>query len=66
MRFCTSLGTDIDDYNNISLAIDINKLLVPTPPAIIIRQMEHIQLEWILMLLWPQEYFNHFGMLLEV
>ncbi|MAO33997.1 MAG: hypothetical protein CMD03_04490 [Flavobacteriales bacterium] len=33
MRFGTSLGTDIDDYNNISLAIDINKLLVPTPPA---------------------------------
>ena len=33
MRFGTSLGTDIDDYNNISLAVDINKLLVPTPPA---------------------------------
>jgi len=33
MRFGTSLGTNIDDYNNISLAVDINKLLVPTPPA---------------------------------
>ncbi|MAU35992.1 MAG: hypothetical protein CMD14_01300 [Flavobacteriales bacterium] len=33
MRFGTSLGTDIDDYNNISLAVDINKLLVPTPPV---------------------------------
>ena len=32
MRFGTSIGTDIDDYNKISLAIDLNKLLVPTPP----------------------------------
>ena len=32
MRFGTALATDIDDYNKISLAIDINKLLVPTPP----------------------------------
>jgi hypothetical protein len=33
MRIGTALGTDIDDYNNISIAVDINKLLVPTPPA---------------------------------
>lgn len=33
MRLGTALGTDIDDYNNISIAVDINKLLVPTPPA---------------------------------
>jgi hypothetical protein len=32
MRLGTALGTDIDDYNKISLAVDINKLLVPTPP----------------------------------
>ena len=32
MRFGTSLGTEIDEYNKISLAIDFNKLLVPTPP----------------------------------
>jgi hypothetical protein len=32
LRLGTALGTDIDDYNKISLAIDINKLLVPTPP----------------------------------
>jgi len=32
MRLGTALGADIDDYNKISLAVDINKLLVPTPP----------------------------------
>ena len=32
LRLGTALGTDIDDYNTISLAFDINKLLVPTPP----------------------------------
>jgi len=32
MRLGTALGTAIDDYNKISFAIDINKLLVPTPP----------------------------------
>ena len=32
LRLGTALGTDIDDYNKISLAFDINKLLVPTPP----------------------------------
>jgi hypothetical protein len=32
LRFGTSIGTDFDDYNKISLAFDINKLLVPTPP----------------------------------
>ena len=33
MRLGTSLGTDIDDYNKIALAVDCNKLLVPTPPV---------------------------------
>ena len=32
LRLGSALGTDIDDYNKISLAFDINKLLVPTPP----------------------------------
>jgi len=32
LRLGTALGADIDDYNKISLAFDINKLLVPTPP----------------------------------
>jgi hypothetical protein len=31
LRLGSSLGTDIDDYNKISLAFDINKLLVPSP-----------------------------------
>ena len=34
MRVGTALATEIDDYNTISLALDINKLLVPTPPII--------------------------------
>jgi hypothetical protein len=33
MRLGAALGADIDDYNKISLAFDINKLLVPTPPV---------------------------------
>ena len=32
-RFGTSLGAAFDDYNKISFAFDINKLLVPTPPV---------------------------------
>ncbi len=32
LRFGPSLTMDIDDYNQISFMIDINKLLVPTPP----------------------------------
>ena len=32
MRLGTSLSSDIDDYNKLSFAFDINKLLVPTPP----------------------------------
>ena len=31
-RLGTSISTEIDDYNKISFAFDINKLLVPTPP----------------------------------
>jgi hypothetical protein len=33
MRLGTCLAANIDDYNKISLAVDINKLLVPTPPV---------------------------------
>ena len=32
LRLGTSISTEIDDYNKISFAFDINKLLVPTPP----------------------------------
>ena len=32
-RLGTALGTNLDDYNKMSLAFDINKLLVPTPPT---------------------------------
>ena len=32
LRLGTSIGTDFDEYNKMSLAFDINKLLVPTPP----------------------------------
>ena len=32
MRLGTSLSSDIDDYNKLAFAFDINKLLVPTPP----------------------------------
>ena len=32
IRFGTSIGTNFDDYNKISIELDINKLLVPTPP----------------------------------
>ncbi|MBC8265677.1 MAG: type IX secretion system outer membrane channel protein PorV [Flavobacteriales bacterium] len=33
MRFGTSIGTDFDDYNRMSIEFDVNKLLVPTPPS---------------------------------
>ena len=32
LRLGTALNADIDEYNKISFAFDINKLLVPTPP----------------------------------
>ena len=32
LRLGTAIGTDFDDYNKMSFAFDINKLLVPTPP----------------------------------
>jgi len=32
-RLGTALGADIDDYNKVSIAFDLNKLLVPTPPS---------------------------------
>jgi len=33
LRLGTALGTEFDDYNKMSIALDINKLLVPTPPV---------------------------------
>ena len=33
LRLGLSLGTEFDDYNKMSFAFDINKLLVPTPPS---------------------------------
>ena len=32
LRLGTAIGTEFDDYNKMSFALDINKLLVPTPP----------------------------------
>lgn len=32
LRFGPSLTLDIDDYNRLSFMLDINKLLIPTPP----------------------------------
>ena len=32
LRLGTALNADLDDYNKISFAFDVNKLLVPTPP----------------------------------
>ena len=32
LRLGTALNTDLDEYNKISFAFDLNKLLVPTPP----------------------------------
>jgi len=34
LRLGTALGTDFDDYNKMSFAFDVNKLLVPTPPLV--------------------------------
>jgi hypothetical protein len=33
LRLGTSIGADFDEYNKMSFAFDINKLLVPTPPV---------------------------------
>ena len=33
LRLGTSLALDFDEYNSMSFAFDINKLLVPTPPV---------------------------------
>jgi hypothetical protein len=33
LRLGTALGGEFDDYNKMSFAFDINKLLVPTPPV---------------------------------
>jgi hypothetical protein len=32
LRIGSALNANVDDYNKISLAFDLNKLLVPTPP----------------------------------
>jgi len=32
LKFGTSIDLDLDEYNSISIMLDINKLLVPTPP----------------------------------
>ena len=32
LRLGTAIGTEFDDYNKMSIAFDLNKLLVPTPP----------------------------------
>jgi hypothetical protein len=32
LRFGPSLTLDVDDYNRVSFMVDLNKLLVPTPP----------------------------------
>ena len=34
LRFGPTLKLDIDDYNSLAFSIDINKLLVPTPPIV--------------------------------
>ncbi|MFC1733359.1 type IX secretion system outer membrane channel protein PorV [candidate division KSB1 bacterium] len=34
MRLGTSFSIDLDNYNRISLMVDVNKLLVPTPPVL--------------------------------
>lgn len=33
LRFGPSIKLDIDDYNSLAFSLDINKLLVPTPPV---------------------------------
>ena len=33
LRFGTGFKVDVDDYNSITLLVDFNKLLVPTPPV---------------------------------
>jgi len=33
LRLGTAIGTEFDDYNKMSFAFDINKLLVPSPPV---------------------------------
>ena len=33
LRLGTAIGTEFDEYNKMSFAFDINKLLVPTPPV---------------------------------
>ena len=32
LRLGTAIGSEFDDYNKMSIAFDLNKLLVPTPP----------------------------------
>ena len=40
LRLGTSIGTNFDDYNRMSFAFDINKLLVPTPPQYDLQDLD--------------------------
>ncbi len=39
-RIGTRLSVDIDDFNSLSLTVDLNKLLVPTPPEYFIDSLD--------------------------
>ena len=41
LRLGTAIGTNFDDYNKMSIAFDINKLLVPTPPEYDIQDQDN-------------------------
>ena len=40
LRLGTSISTELDDYNKISFAFDLNKLLVPTPPQYDLKDLD--------------------------
>jgi len=40
LRLGGRMSVDLDDYNSISLAVDLNKLLVPTPPEYFIDSLD--------------------------
>ena len=42
LRLGTVLNLDIDNYNDFSIGVDFNKLLVPTPPALLITDPNEI------------------------
>ncbi len=41
LRLGTAIGTNFDDYNKMSIAFDINKLLVPTPPEYDVQDQDN-------------------------